>query len=75
MLFNVANLINNAFASYDYAILEALHKFLEATNGFFTPFFKFISLLGEKGIFLILLSLSFAFNLSYLVAITVVGTL
>ena len=42
MLFNVANLINNAFASYDYAILEALHKFLEATNGFFTPFFKFI---------------------------------
>lgn len=57
MLFNVANLINNAFASYDYAILEALHKFLEATNGFFTPFFKFISLLGEKGIFLILLSI------------------
>ncbi len=53
--------LNTAFAGFDIAITEAIHKLYEVGGGFFTPFFEFISLLGKGGIFLIFLSLLLTF--------------
>jgi undecaprenyl-diphosphatase len=53
-----AQWINNTFASFDTAILEFYYKLHSgAAGGFFDFFFKHFTLLGEDGIFLILLSL------------------
>ena len=53
-----AQWINNTFASFDTAILEFYYKLhSSAAGGFFDFFFKHFTLLGEDGIFLILLSL------------------
>lgn len=53
-----AQWLNETFASFDYAILEFFHKLTEtAAAPFFDVFFKFVTLLGEEGIFLIILSL------------------
>lgn len=49
--------INSAFAAFDEAVTLGVHNLLYPLQGFFTPFFNFISLLGKGGIFLILLSL------------------
>ncbi len=49
--------MSNVIYEFDYLILSLLHRFAEATNGIFTPFFRFVSLLAEKGIFLILLAI------------------
>ena len=48
--------LNTAFASYDYAILNILHKLADAAGTVLTPFFKLITLLGEKGILFFLLA-------------------
>ncbi|MBE6702975.1 MAG: phosphatase PAP2 family protein [Ruminococcaceae bacterium] len=48
--------LDSVFFSFDYGILNAIHKFAMATGGpnsFFTWFMRFISLLGEEGICLI----------------------
>ena len=42
---------------YDYTLLHFLHHLAEATNGALTPFFRFISYFGDKGIFFIALAL------------------
>ena len=53
----IAEWLNSFFAGFDYAILEAYHNFTKATGGFFTPFIKFFTFLGNKGWFLIVLAL------------------
>lgn len=40
---------------YDYTLLHFLHHLAESTNGALTPFFRFISYFGDKGIFFIAL--------------------
>ncbi len=55
-----AQWLNETFASFDYAILEFFHNLNAGPlGGFFDVFFKFITLLGEEGLFLIILSIIF----------------
>ncbi len=53
-----AEWLNETFYAFDSAILDFYHSLAEWGGGFFTPFMKFISLLGEKGIFFILIALA-----------------
>lgn len=46
----MAEWLNDVFATYDGAIFDAMHSLAESAGGFFTPFFKLVTLLGEKGI-------------------------
>ena len=55
-LTTIAGWLNAAFASYDYAILAALHELAVAAGWFFTPVFTVISLFADDGIFLLVLS-------------------
>ena len=55
----MATYINQTLATYDYAKLQSLHNLAEGFGSIATPFLKFISLLGEDGLFLIILSLIF----------------
>ena len=48
--------INSFFAGFDESVTLAVHNLFYPAEGFFTPFFNFISLLGKGGIALILLS-------------------
>ena len=43
--------------NYDYTILHFLHHLALITNGHLTPFFRFISYFGDKGLFFILLGM------------------
>ena len=53
----VAEWLNTTFNGFDHAILSVLHEFALLTNGNLNWLFKFISLIAEKGLFLILLSI------------------
>ncbi len=46
----MANFFNTTFRVFDYNIFEAAHSLAESAGGFFTPFFKLVTLVGEKGI-------------------------
>ena len=46
----MAELLNTAFHSLDGAVFSAMHSLAESAGGFFTPFAKTITFLGEKGI-------------------------
>ena len=50
--------LNTAFAGYDSAILRLMHGMAEALGGVLTPLMKIITLLGEKGLLLILIGLA-----------------
>ena len=52
----VANWLNTFFAGFDHFILNALHSFAFFTGGHFNWFFRLISYFGDKGIFLLTLS-------------------
>lgn len=52
-----AQWLNSAFAGYDMFILKILHAVAGALGPVLTPLMKLITLLGEKGILLLLLSL------------------
>ncbi len=53
-----AQWLNTTFASFDYALLEFFHNLNVGPAGeFFNIFFKFITLLGEEGLFLIIASI------------------
>lgn len=56
-----ATWLNEAFAGFDYAILEFFHSLAVLADWFFTPFFKFITLFGEEGIPCILLGIVLLF--------------
>ena len=49
--------ITEFFAPFDNALLEAYHGVAQLCGGFFTPFMKFITLIGEKGLLFFLLAL------------------
>lgn len=53
----MAQWLNTAFSGYDQALLGALHKLAEAAGGVLTPLMKLITLLGEKGLLLLILAL------------------
>ena len=56
----MAQWLDSACFAFDYGILNAIHNFAMAMggeNGFFTWFMRFVSLLGEEGICLILTGL------------------
>ena len=46
----MAEWLNSFFANYDGAIFGAMHSLAESAGGFYSPFFKLVTLLGEKGI-------------------------
>ena len=52
-----AQWLNTAFAGYDMAILKMLHGAAGVLGPVLTPLMKLITLLGEKGLLLLLLSL------------------
>ena len=52
-----AHWLNTALAGFDQSVTLAVHQLYLSAGGFFTPFFKLISLLGKGGIFLIILSI------------------
>ena len=51
--------LNTVFAGYDHAILSFTHRLAEIAGFLLTPFAKFITLLGEKGLLLFLLAFFF----------------
>ena len=56
----MAQWLDTVWLDFDYAILQAIHNFavlMGGENGIFTWFMRFISLLGEEGIGLILLGI------------------
>ena len=55
----VAAWLNAVFAGFDASVAVMIHKLYELCGVFFTPFLEFISVLGDGGIFLIVLSLIF----------------
>ncbi len=54
-----AQWLNDTFYSFDYTILEFFHNNFNAGAGsaFWDPFFKFVTLLGEEGLFFIIISI------------------
>ena len=53
----MANWLDTFCYPFDHAILQAVHKFTEATNGFFTLPLEMITFLANKGLCMILLGL------------------
>lgn len=51
-----ATWLNTAFAGFDNAILEFMHTLEEAAGGIITPMAKFITLIGEKGLWMFALA-------------------
>ncbi len=54
-----AQWLNDTFYSFDYAILDFFHYNFNAgsASAFWDPFFKFVTLLGEEGLFFIIISI------------------
>ena len=48
--------LNTSFYSFDHAILGFYHTLAESAGGFFTPLAKFITFIGEKGLWFLLLA-------------------
>lgn len=46
----MAEWLNNTFYAFDGGVFRAFHNLALDAGGFFTPFFKAVSLIGEKGI-------------------------
>lgn len=55
----VALWLNTVFAGFDASVAVLIHKLYELGGVFFSPFFEFISVLGDGGIFLMALSVIF----------------
>ncbi len=53
----MASWLDNAWHTFDFAVLEAIHRFALATNGALTPLIRWITSLGHGGLGLILLGL------------------
>lgn len=50
--------LNTAFYGFDNSMFYFVHDMAKVAGGFFTPFFSFITLFGEKGLFFIVLSVA-----------------
>lgn len=46
----MAEWLNDTFGGFDYGVFKALNNLAVNAGGFFTPFFKAVSFIGEKGI-------------------------
>ena len=46
----MAEWLNYTFRGFDNGVFNAMHSLAENAGGFFTPFFKAVSVIGEKGI-------------------------
>lgn len=55
----VANFLNSTFSNFDYTILSWLHTLAVNAGSVFTPIFKAVSMLAEKGLVFIILSIIF----------------
>jgi len=49
--------LNSFFAPFDTAVLEAFHGMARAFGGFFTPFMRIVTMIGEKGLLFFLLAI------------------
>lgn len=49
--------LNTFFAAFDESVAQLVHRLYDMGAGFFTPFLELISVLGDGGIFLIILAL------------------
>ena len=49
--------INEFFATFDHALLGAYHGLAQTAGGFFTPFMRVITMIGEKGLLFFLLAI------------------
>ncbi len=52
----MAEWLNSAFSGFDYSIFSDMHALYLSYGGFFTPFMRFVSLFGDKGLFSIILA-------------------
>ena len=55
-LTSMAGWLNSTFSTYDYAILGALHMAAQYAGAVLTPLMKLITLIGEKGLLMFLVS-------------------
>jgi len=55
----VALWLNTVFAGFDASVAVLIHRLYEIGGVFFSPFFEFISVLGDGGIFLMVISAIF----------------
>ena len=53
----MADWLNRAFYNFDFALLEFGHNMHVSAGGFFDWFMKFVTVFGDGGIILILLSI------------------
>lgn len=72
----MADWLNTAFRSFDFALLEFGHNLHLSAGGFFDWFLRFITIFGDGGIFLILLSIGLiAFKKTRKIGITMLGAI
>ena len=53
----MAEWLNNTFNGLDSGVFRALHNLAESAGGFFTPLFRAVSIIGEKGIIFFVLAI------------------
>ena len=53
----MADFLNGTFNAFDSAIINAMHNLAVSAGGFFTPLFKAVTFIGEKGIIFFALAL------------------
>ncbi len=72
----MAEWLNRAFYSFDFALLEFGHNMHIAAGGFFDGFWKFVTVFGDGGIILILISLVLiAFKKTRKIGLTMFGAI
>lgn len=72
----MADSINNAFGAFDAALLEFGHNLHTQAGGFFDWFMRFITIFGDGGIILIILSIGLiAFKKTRKIGITMLGAI
>ena len=55
----MAEWLNSTFSGFDSGVFNAMHSLAEKAGGIFTPLFKTVSLIGEKGIVFFVLAIVF----------------
>ncbi len=53
----MAEWLNNTFFGLDNGVFNAFHNLAESAGGFFTPLFRAVSIIGEKGIIFFVLAI------------------
>lgn len=72
----MAEWLNRAFSGFDFALLEFGHNMHVSAGGFFDGFMKFVTVFGDGGIILILISLGLiAFKKTRKIGITMFGAI